>query len=128
MRKNHSLAESFRHAADGFIETVKAERNMKIHCAATVTVAVFAFALGLTAAEKAVLLMLCGLVITAELFNTAIENAVDLASPQYSDTARRAKDTAAAAVLAVSIVAAAVGIIVFLPYGMDILRVIQHMI
>lgn len=128
MAKSHSLFESFRHAIDGFMDAVKSERNMKIHCAAAVIVMGSAFALGLTAGEKAVLLILCGLVITAELFNTAVESAVDLASPELHPLAKRAKDTAAAAVFIMSITAAVVGIIIFWPYGMEILSKIQKII
>jgi len=40
-----------------------------------------------------------GLVITAELFNTALEAVVDLASPQDHPLAKRAKDRRAAGVL-----------------------------
>ena len=128
MAKSHSLPESFRHAADGFADAVKTERNMKIHCAAAVIVMGCAFALGLTAGEKAALLILCGLVITAELFNTAVESAVDLASPELHPLAKRAKDTSAAAVFIMSITAAVVGIIIFWPYGMEILSKIQKII
>ncbi|MCH5186914.1 MAG: diacylglycerol kinase family protein [Oscillospiraceae bacterium] len=128
MAKSHSLSESFRHAIDGFADAVKSERNMKIHCAATVIITVFAFTLGLSIGEKAVLLILCGLVIAAELFNTALENTVDLASPELHPLAKRAKDSAAAAVFIMSITAAVVGIIIFWPYGMEILDNIQHLI
>ena len=128
MDKSHSLFESFRHAIDGFADAVKSERNMRIHCAATIIVMGCAFVFGLSVGEKAVLLILCGLVITAELFNTALENAVDLASPELHPLAKRAKDSAAAAVFIMSITAAAVGIIIFRPYGMEILYKIQKII
>ena len=128
MAKSHSLHESFRHAIDGFVDAVKAERNIKIHCAVAVIVMGFAFVLGLTAGEKSVLIILCGLVITAELFNTALENAVDLASPELHPLAKRAKDSAAAAVFILSLTAAVVGVIIFWPYGMEILYKIQKII
>ncbi len=127
-RKSHSLIESFRHAAEGFRETFRLERNMKIHCAATVIVAACAVVFGLTAAEKAVLLILCALVIAAELFNTALENAVDICAPVFNMYARRAKDAAAAAVLTLSVAAAIVGVIIFFPYGMKIIHWIQRLI
>ena len=53
-----------------------------------------------------------GLVMTAELLNTAIEAAVDLASPADHPLAKRAKDVAAAAVLTASATAAATGVLV----------------
>ena len=47
--------------------------------------------------------------------NTAVEKAVDLASPEWHETAGQAKDAAAAAVLIISLGAAAVGTIIFIP-------------
>ncbi len=127
-QKNRSLTESFRHAADGFVSAVKNERNMKLHCAATVVVVLCAFVFGLSAAEKAAVLALCALVLTAELFNTALENTVDIISPQQNRLAKQAKDAAAAAVLVISAAAAIVGIIIFLPYGIRLIHAIQKII
>lgn len=53
-----------------------------------------------------------GLVLTAELLNTAIEAIVDLVSPDYHELAKRAKDCGAAAVLVASAAALATGILV----------------
>ncbi len=126
--KNHTLGQSFSHAFEGFVFALRSERNMKIHCAAAVLVITAAVLLGLSPAEKAVLLVLCASVITAELFNTAIENAVDLASPGINPLAKRAKDVAAAAVLVIAATAAVVGIIIFWPYAMNIVRYIQKIV
>ena len=55
------------------------------------------------------------MVIAAELLNTALENVVDICSPELNPRAKRVKDTAAGAVLIVSLAAAAAGLIIFLP-------------
>jgi diacylglycerol kinase len=47
------------------------------------------------------------------MFNTSIEKAVDLATMEYDETAKIAKDVAAAAVLLNAIVAVIVGISIF---------------
>ncbi len=127
-RKNKSFAESFRHAFEGFKEGIKNERNMKIHLAMTVLVVFCSVVFGLTPVEKAIVYVLCGTVIAAELFNTAIENTVDIASPSFNIYAKKAKDTAAAAVLVLSITAAVVGCIIFLPYAFQIIGKIQKLI
>lgn len=54
---------------------------------------------------KVVLLLANTVVLIIELLNSAIESAVDIASPEYNDLARRAKDMASAAVF-ISIVLA----------------------
>mgnify|MGYP002708983976 FL=1 len=51
----------------------------------------------------------------AEFFNTAIEYTVDLASPEIHPLAKAAKDTASAGVLMMAIIAAVIGLIIFVP-------------
>ena len=63
-----------------------------------------------------------GLVLGGECTNTALESAVDLASPARHPLAKRAKDAAAGAVLFFSLAAAIVGGIIFLPRLLDLLR------
>lgn len=60
----------------------------------------------------AVLALAIGLVLTAELLNTALEGLVDLVSPQDHPLAKEAKDVAAAAVLVASLAALAVAVCV----------------
>ena len=57
-----------------------------------------AFWLGQTAAETAILLISCLVVLIVELLNSAIEAVVDLASPTMHPLAARAKDIGSAAV------------------------------
>lgn len=122
--KNKSFLQSLHHAYNGIKELLKNERNMRIHIAMTVLVVTCSIVFGLTALEKAVVISLCAIVISAELINTAIENAVNLSTAVFNMYARRAKDAAAAAVLVVSIGAAVVGLIIFVPYGLLFLNLI----
>jgi diacylglycerol kinase (ATP) len=63
-----------------------------------------------------VLALSIGIVLTAEFLNTALEHLVNLAADgQYHESARYAKDTAAAAVLCASVMASVVGFVVFVP-------------
>jgi diacylglycerol kinase (ATP) len=54
-------------------------------------------------------------VIALELVNTAIESVVDLVTTERKPLAKTAKDTAAGAVLVAAIMAAIVGLIIFVP-------------
>jgi len=78
----------------------------------------------LSAVEWMICLLCFGLVIGAEMMNTAIESIVDLVSPQKQKLAGKAKDIAAGAVLVSAIVAAIAGLIIFVPKGLNMLRVI----
>ena len=109
------LILSFAHAADGIIGGLKAERNMVIHFGVMTLVIVLGFLLRVSAIEWCILLILFGLVLSAELVNTAIEAAVNLASPHPHPLAKLAKDTAAGAVLVCALIAAAAGLIILGP-------------
>lgn len=86
---------------------------MKIHFAAATGVLAFALFLDVSMLEFLFLFLAITLVVMAELFNTALEKAVDLAMPDYHPMAKIAKDAAAAAVLMAAIFAAIVGVFIF---------------
>ena len=65
--------------------------------------------------EWGLLVLAIGLVWTAEALNSAVEFAVDLASPDYHELAGKAKDVAAGAVLLAALTAIAVAACVFGP-------------
>ena len=56
-----------------------------------------------------------GLVLLAEMFNTAIEYLTDLASPEIHPLAKKTKDVASGAVLIAALVAVVIGLLIFLP-------------
>ena len=114
--KNKTFAESFRHAASGVKFALASERNMRFHAAAALIAVAASVVLKLSATDKAIVYALCAAVICAELFNTAIENAVDLSAPVFNMYAKRAKDLAAGAVLVISCGAALCGAVIFVPY------------
>src|SRR5688572_26028128 len=78
--------------------------------------------LGFDRIEWCILILTIGLVLALEAANSAIESVVDLASPEHSELARRAKDVAAGAVLIATIVALVVGLILFLPKTLSLFR------
>ncbi len=94
---------------------MKNEPHMRIHFAASVVVLAAAAWLELPAEDWLWLLSAVAAVWVTELLNTAVERAVDLVSPDSHELAKVAKDTAAGAVLAASVYAIAVGVIVLGP-------------
>ncbi|KYZ77031.1 diacylglycerol kinase [Anaerosporomusa subterranea] len=106
---------SFQYAWQGVVYCLKTQRNMRIHLLMAISACGLGWRLGLPAGEMAVLLLTIGLVIVAELLNTAVEKLVDLTCPHYHPLAKAAKDTAAGAVLAAAIIALAVGYYLFVP-------------
>ena len=105
--------ESFTYAVQGLFYSFGTQRNMRIHALLAVLVILTAMALGLSRSELAILALTVGIVITAELINTAIEATIDLITKEYHPLAAVAKNVAAAAVLIAACTAAAVGYFLF---------------
>lgn len=102
-------------AAEGILHGVRTQRHLRWHSVVCLAVLLVAPRLGVTPAEFALLCLAAALVLVAELLNTAVEAAVDLACPDFSPLARAAKDVAAGAVLVAAFAAAAVGWVVLVP-------------
>lgn len=113
--KSKKLINSFRYAFTGIWSSLKKERNMKIHFAAAVLVVIFGLLFKINKIEWILCTFAVAMVITAELFNTAIETIVDMITAEQNEKAKIAKDVSAGAVLITAIGAAIVGIIIFLP-------------
>ena len=112
---------SFRYAWQGIRGCIGKEQNLSFHLITTVIVIAAGFGFGITPTEWIAVVLCIGLVIAAELFNSAIERLVDLVSPQRHPLAGQVKDIAAGAVLVCALAAAVVGGIVFMPYLIGLL-------
>jgi len=102
-------------AVAGIINAVETGRNMRFHVVAAFSVLGLALYLRVNSRELMFLFFAITLVIMAELFNTAIEAAVDLVTREIHPLARTAKNVAAGAVLAAALNALVVGYLVFFP-------------
>ena len=111
---------SFKFAWKGIMTCAGHEQNITFHLLAALVVVMTGIFFGITRAEWMAVIICIGMVITAELFNSAIERLVDMVSPQWQRIAGEVKDIAAGAVLVTSIAAAIVGLIVFVPYLLNI--------
>ena len=113
--KKQPLDKSFGYAFEGVWNTVKSERNMQIHLGFTVCVIIPGFIFGITKTEWLICLVLFGQVMSLELVNTALEACVDVATDEWKPLAKKAKDAAAGAVLVSAIIAAVIGLWIFIP-------------
>jgi len=104
---------SFGYAFQGWNQALSTQRNMRIHVSVALGLSVLCTPFHLEVWETALLLLLVGLVFSAELFNSALEACVDLCSPHHHPLAKRAKDTAAAAVLVLALAAVALFCVLF---------------
>jgi diacylglycerol kinase (ATP) len=112
-RRAPSIIESFNFAFEGIIHVLRTQRNMRIHFAVAALVLVAAIVSGVDKLELIALLLAIAFVLIAEMLNTAVEAAVDVATTSFDPMAKLAKDIAAGAVLIATAVAVAVGYLVF---------------
>lgn len=106
------VARSFNHAYRGIIYAIRTQRNMRFHVIAALAVLVVSLLIGVSAIELSVLVLVIMVVFITEMFNTAMEFAVDLVTQEYHPLARLAKDVSAGAVLVSSVGAVLVGYLV----------------
>ena len=111
--KSKKLINSFKYAIQGIFSSFKTERNMKIHIFIMFLVIAFGIILKINKYEWIICVLCFAIVISGELFNTAIETVVDMVMPYKNDKAKIAKDISAGAVLTLAIGAAIVGVIIF---------------
>jgi diacylglycerol kinase (ATP) len=113
MRRAPTIIDSFNFAFEGIIHVLRTQRNLRIHFAIAFAVLILALIVDVTKMELIALLISVTFVLIAEMLNTAVEAAIDIATTSFDPMAKLAKDIAAGAVLIAAINALAVGYIVF---------------
>lgn len=115
MSSDYGLSQSFKFAFSGIKAALRREPNFRIHITISVLSLFIAFILGFSAIEWLILVMTITFVLVLELVNTALEEIVNLLSPDLKLKAKIAKDVSASAVLLSAIVAIIVGVALFVP-------------
>lgn len=109
------LFDAFAYAGSGIAHAFKTGRNFRIEvfCAAVVLTAARAFQI--SEMQWLIILINIGIVLSAELFNTAIEQLCNAFTAEFHTGVKIIKDAAAAAVLVSAVVAAICGAVIFIP-------------
>ena len=116
------LGNSFKYALDGIISAYKTEQNLLVHTIGAIIAIILGIFLKLSTTEFAIVPLVIGLVITAEMINTALEYAIDMAMPTIHPLAKISKDVASGAVLFAAISSVAVGLLIYLPKIIDLFK------
>jgi diacylglycerol kinase (ATP) len=117
-----SRARSFKYAGRGIWLTVKSQHNAWIHALATVAVAIAGYLLRISRIEWSIIALTCASVWAAEALNTAVEHLADATTKEFHADIGRAKDIAAGAVLITALAAVLVGLLVFGPHLLVLIR------
>ena len=113
--------QSFKYALQGITRLFSTEPNAKIHLVAAFLAVALGVLFSITPGEWCVITLCIFSTFSAEAFNTAVEDLVDLVSPENHPLAGKAKDVAAGAVLLTAMGAAICGAVIFLPRILDLL-------
>jgi diacylglycerol kinase len=105
--------KSFKYAIRGFSGVAITQPNFIIHLLAIGVVFVVGYFMKISLVEWGLVVVAIGLVLMAEIFNTAIEWLGDEISPDYNEKIKWAKDAAAGGVLVAAGTAILIAIVVF---------------
>ncbi|MBK8711452.1 MAG: diacylglycerol kinase family protein [Niastella sp.] len=108
--------QSFGYATKGLWHCIQREQNFKIEFLIGLITIIAAVALGVTAQEWMIICICIGMVLGAEMLNSAIEHLCNLVQPGPHPGIKIIKDIAAGAVLLCALMAAITGSIIFIPY------------
>ena len=111
-----SRLRSFYYAFKGLRFMLRKQYNFYIHIALALIALVLAYYFSISQTELLWIIAAIGMVLSAEIFNTAIEQLTDLIQPEQDPKAGIIKDLAAGAVLLTAITALIIGLIIFVPY------------
>jgi diacylglycerol kinase (ATP) len=109
-------------ASEGILQAARTQRHLQFHLLASFSVLLCCFIIGLDKFEFAIIALITIVVIVAEMFNSALEAAVDLATQEFKPLARTAKDISAGAVLISAIGALVIAYLILGPRLVNIWR------
>lgn len=90
------------------------QQNTRIQWTIALLYTITGFILHFTYIEWLITLLCIGLVTSLELINSALEQWVDLVSPEYNPLAGKAKDLAAGSVLVAAVISGIIGFMILL--------------
>lgn len=122
--KNRHYAESFKYAFTGVRTVFQEERNMRTHVVLGLLVLFLCLFLDLNQNEWLWIFLCVFLVIVMEIWNTVVENIVDLVTEfEFHPIAKKVKDMAASAVLLTACFSVVTGLVVLIPKVLNALSI-----
>ena len=120
--ENEKCSNAFVCAARGIKEAIKTEANLKFDILVAIIIIACGFFFRINMVEWIVCILAIGVMLFAELMNTAVEAVVDLYTRENNKQAKKAKDISAGAVLILSINVAVIGLIIYIPKVLDLIN------
>jgi diacylglycerol kinase len=119
------LQASFRYARQGLGYVWRNEQNFRIQCLVAVLVVAGMLVFRVTMGEAIVLTMMIIFVLVLEVVNTIFEKLVDILKPRMHSYVGVIKDMMAATVLLAAVGAVVIALMVFIPYCLELVQLLQ---
>lgn len=110
------FVRSFKYAFRGVAEVTKTEQNLKIFWVVAILNIIIALVLKLTAIEWVIGISITCIAFSLEILNTALEELLDMISPEYNGRVKTIKDMVAGAALAWAVGAIIVAFVIYIPH------------
>lgn len=114
--------KSFSYSIQGFKFVLKSEQNFRVQLAVGLVVLVLMMYFPLLLWERIILLLIIFAILIMEVLNTVFEYLTDLLKPRLNKYVYIIKDLMAFAVFLVSVLSIVVGILIFLPHLIDMIK------
>lgn len=116
MKLSCRVVKKFNYALRGLKIAITADNSFKIHFLFIIPVVISGIYLGFSRLEWIDITICIGLVLIAELFNTAIEYVVKMFTDEYHQLAEKLLDISAGAVLMSAFLSVLVAIFIYVPH------------
>lgn len=122
MSREPSFLSSLQHALRGLAEVARSERNFRIHLGFAGVAIALGVMFGISNTEWLFLATVIAAVLILEVLNAVVERLVDLVKPRLHPILHDVKDMMAGAVLLAAAASVVVGLVIFLPKLIAVLR------
>jgi undecaprenol kinase len=116
------IRKPLQHALQGLKVAFREERSFRIEAVAAFIVLAAAVYFKLTLVEGAIIVGIIALVMSLEVFNSLVERMLDASHPGVTRYIGKIKDMAAGAVFIAILGSIVIGVLIFLPYLLDMIR------
>jgi len=120
--KQFHIIKNFKNAFNGIFILLRDGKIFRVHLMIAAAVIIAGIVLEIKKVEWLIIVLTMGVVLSAEAFNTSLEKLSDHISPDYHQDIKKVKDFAAGGVLLAAISAAIIGLIIFVPYLLSLLK------
>jgi diacylglycerol kinase len=119
------LIRSFGYAYEGLQHCYRKEMNFRIHVSCAILAIIAGVSLAISLTNWIIIIGCIGMVLALEMINTAIERLCDIVSLERKPQIKAVKDISAGAVLVGAFISVCIGLIVFLPKLLTLLKLIK---